>query len=228
MSTNTFSEQLNQHKALHQRSKNAGEKISEMRMKLKNKIDCKDYQDYTLYCGGSLGREDIGSRSDLDLFIISKKENNDIKRLDNIVLFSHLIEINKELGYPEFSNDAQYLETHAFSDILAHLGSPADDNKNLFTVRMLLLLESKFAFNEPLYQKLIEGTIEKYFRDKDHGKDFNPMFLVNDILRYWRTLCLNYEIIRNDKKKALEKKEYQFEIQQNADNIWYYTANHHL
>ena len=204
---NEFSKQLNQHTALTKRRENAIQKISTVRKELAEKIDHKRYQAYTLYCGGSLGREDIGDKSDLDVFIVSEKTADKIKRMDNIVLFSHLVAINNSLSYPEFSNDAQYLETHSFSDILDHLGSPLDDNKNLFTVRMLLLLESKFAFNEELYRKLIKDTIGKYFRDHhSHKKKFNPMFLINDILRYWRTLCLNYEIIRNDANKPWRKK----------------------
>lgn len=30
-----------------------------------------------------------------------------------------------------------------------------------------------------------------------HERNFRPIFLVNDILRYWKTLCLNYENKRN-------------------------------
>jgi hypothetical protein len=40
-----------------------------------------------------------------------------------------------------------------------------------------------------------------YFRDGRGRKGYRPLFLLNDILRYWRTLCINYERSRNDISK---------------------------
>src|SRR5262245_52132623 len=37
-------------------------------------------------------------------------------------------------------------------------------------------------------------VIQSYWRDfSRHKKDFMPAFLANDILRLWRTFCVNYE-----------------------------------
>jgi hypothetical protein len=36
------------------------------------------------------------------------------------------------------------------------IGSPADDYKNFYTARMLLLLESQFLYNEELFNKCVE------------------------------------------------------------------------
>ena len=41
--------------------------------------------------------------------------------------------------------------------------------------------------------------MKTYFRDYEHHpKDFRPTFLINDIIRFWKTLCLNYEHKRNE------------------------------
>src|SRR4029079_13359467 len=38
------------------------------------------------------------------------------------------------------------------------------------------------------------AVIDAYWRDYgDHDTDFRPIFLINDILRYWKLLCLSYE-----------------------------------
>ena len=74
------------------------------------------------------------------------------------------------------------------------LGSPRDDSLNAFTARMLLLLESRPLLNDAVYEELLARIIGFYFRDyEDHRDDFRPNFLLNDILRFWRTLTLNYE-----------------------------------
>jgi hypothetical protein len=74
------------------------------------------------------------------------------------------------------------------------LGGPLDDAKNTFTARMLLLLESRPLLGEDIYEKVIKDVIASYWRDYQlHSTAFMPAFLANDILRMWRTFCVNYE-----------------------------------
>jgi hypothetical protein len=66
---------------------------------------------------------------------------------------------------------------------------------------MLLILESAFLFNEIQFNSARQQVIDRYFKDfHDHSADFRPIFILNDILRFWRTLCLNYEHSREWKK----------------------------
>jgi hypothetical protein len=49
-------------------------------------------------------------------------------------------------------------------------------------------------WGEENYKISREKVVERYFADfHDHRKDFRPIFIFNDVLRFWRTLCLNYE-----------------------------------
>lgn len=202
----TYKEILRNHEKLTTRRKMSEEKLVVIKNEFNDRISQEKHPDISIFCGGSLGRGDLGDKSDLDLFILFNKSANEEKRIETFELFYEIISINKRLGYPQFSNDAQYLKNYSFPDMLKVLGSPQDDNENLFTVRMLLLLESKPIFNDDLYGQHIKSTLDNYFRDS-RGKDsFKPLFLLNDILRYWRTLCLNYEIIRNNSEKPWRKK----------------------
>ncbi len=98
------------------------------------------------------------------------------------------------MGFPTFSGDGKYLEVLSVSEMEAVLGSPRDDSLNAFTARMLLLLESQPLDYEELYETLLKRIIGFYYRDfPDHEAEFVPVFLLNDILRFWRTLTLNYE-----------------------------------
>lgn len=119
-------------------------------------------------------------------------------RIKKTLIDAALIKVCRELGFREFSQDARYLEIHYLDDIIHALGSPSDDFENFFTARMLLLLEGEWVFNELLYKDIIERLISTYYRDyHDHEQTFRPIFLVNDIIRFWKTLCLNYEHGRN-------------------------------
>lgn len=146
-----------------------------------------------IFAAGSLGRLEIGRESDLDLFIVSDKEDSTrVNRLEEIRVFSKLIEINRELKLPEFSGDGRYLKIHNLTELINSTGDAHDDSENFFTTRLLLLLESKSIHNNKLREECIKKIVDNYFKD-GNGKDFVPLFLLNDILRYWRTLCLNYE-----------------------------------
>ena len=84
-----------------------------------------------------------------------------------------------------------YLNHYSLHDLIDTLGKPEDDLMNTFTARLLLLLESKPFVGEKVYESTLEAVIEAYWRDyEDHKDDFIPQFLVNDILRLWRTLCV--------------------------------------
>ncbi len=159
----------------------------------------------TIFVVGSIGRDEVGDNSDLDIFILSKDE---ISQIEQYQIYSKLIKINKNLDFPEFSNDGEFLTIHKLKDLKNLTGSPKDDLSNLFTARMLMLLESKVLFNQKLYTEILKDIVSLYSRDKPDKPDteFNPTFLINDILRYWRTLCLNYEVIRHDADRPWKKK----------------------
>jgi hypothetical protein len=112
------------------------------------------------------------------------------------------------MEFPAPSNDGQFLNIIPLKNILDHLGGPEDDYKNHFTARMLLLLESYPVFGDQAYTHAIEAIVNAYFRDyEDHVENFRPTFLVNDILRFWKTLCLNYEHRRNQAPEARKIKQ---------------------
>lgn len=153
-----------------------------------------DLEGGCVYVTGSFARGEASEFSDLDLFIVSAHEAPRLSELDAICLKADLIRATKELGFPPFSGDGVYLQMHRVSELVESLGSSTDDASNTFTARMLLLLESRALLGEDVYRDAIERVITKYWRDfADHSEAFMPAFLANDILRLWRTFCVNYE-----------------------------------
>jgi predicted nucleotidyltransferase len=156
-----------------------------------------------VYATGSFGRGEASAHSDLDLFIVGKrngrpgpdgKEGSVLKRLDEILLKAELIAATRELGIPEFSGDGRYLVHYSVHDFTKTLGTPEDDVANTFTARLLLLLESCPLVESVVYGEVLDEVIAAYWRDyEDHKEAFLPAFLANDILRLWRTFCVNYE-----------------------------------
>jgi hypothetical protein len=156
-----------------------------------------------VYATGSFGRREAGQHSDLDLFILGKRdgkpgrdgiEGSLLKRLDEICIKADLIEATRKLGIQDFSGDGRYLTHYSVHEFTKTLGTPEDDVTNTFTARLLLLLESCPLLEPDVYRDVTEEVIAAYWRDyADHREDFMPAFLGNDILRLWRTFCVNYE-----------------------------------
>jgi len=162
-----------------------------------------------IYACGSLGRLEFGNASDLDAFYIvdSLKEgcNGPVPKVDCEEFFSVIRQINSMLDFPPPSKGGKYLVFTPREDLF-DIGSQEEDSKNSYTARMLLLLESKPLYNKQVYDKLIEDVVDQYFIDyPDHTENFNPLYLMNDIKRYWYTLCLNYENRRNKNDDRAER-----------------------
>ena len=147
---------------------------------------------FTIILIGSYGRLESSHISDLDFCIIyndgvSSKEKKMIKETINSVfekIFSKKISL--------------FLET-SFSDIITNIGGKDDSSIDL-TTRILILMESIPLIGDKLYNKLISKLckiyLEEYIREGKY-----PLFLTNEIIRFWRTLCIDYRW----KKMEMEK-----------------------
>ena len=158
-----------------------------------------ELSDLAIFTVGSYGRLEASNHSDIDLFFVRGPGNPRVDRRTNeLRLFGRLIDVVAELGFPVLSNDARYLQSHSSRKVLKHMGSAVDDSRNYFTTRMLLLLESRCIQGDASYAQLIDEILWAYYRDfPTHQEDFRPWYLLNDIMRYWNTLLVNYENKRN-------------------------------
>lgn len=200
---------LHTHAALAERIKNSADFLASIQAAASDELG-DEWKNVAFFAAGSLGRFETGKRSDLDVFLLADDENSPaaeraIPKLDEIRLLARLIQINDSLALPEFSGDGRYLKVHGVRRIVSSTGDANDDSENFFTTRLLLLLESKPIWNEALRSKAIGKVLENYFKDGKGRKEFRPLFLLNDILRYWRTICLNYERDRVTSKRWWKK-----------------------
>ena len=148
-------------------------------------------EDVSLTLFGSLARGEWTTKSDLDWALL----------IDGQVEEAHFRifqEVRKKL------NDAGKIEPGttgtfggmAFSQGLVHqIGGSDDTNRNL-TLRLLLLLESMSVGDDVPRQRVIKAILRRYVADdpswtwRSDGKI--PRFLLNDIVRFWRTMAVDF------------------------------------
>lgn len=166
-----------------------------------------------VYATGSFGRLEAYEESDLDLFIVGLDDEADeagtssssLSNLDAILVKSDLIRAVREAGIKDFDGDGKYLYHYSVSEFTRTLGKPEDDANNTLTGRLLMFLESQPLLGVDVYKAIIRKVIDAYWRDyDDHKNEFIPAYLSNDILRLWRTFCVNYEA-RTERKPDSKK-----------------------
>jgi predicted nucleotidyltransferase len=197
--------ELTKHPALNGRRSRSAESLQRVRQRFGNSEFLSGLP-LAVFCAGSLARQEVGKKSDLDIFVTADSDRRLQSRLGEYSVIAELIHLNRELGFDEFSNDGQYLKIYFVDDLTRKTGSPTDDSENSFTTRMLMVLESEPLLHDERYERHVANVLEHYYRDHVGKKSFRPLFLLNDLLRYWRTLCLNYEERREDPSKPWRKK----------------------
>ena len=195
---------------VERRAQHSTQRLSQLRQRIEQIAVLSDFPGLTVYGVGSYARLEASEYSDLDLFFLTDRDlsDPDEPRTKSLRLFGEIIEAARELGFPKFSNDCEYLKFISTEDVLKNLGHPIDDHQNFFTARMLLLLESHCLHNNECFEKIIRRIIHSYFKDyPDHPDTFWPLFLLNDIGRFWKTLLLNYEHKRRQAPSATGHEE---------------------
>jgi len=144
---------------------------------------------YTKTCisvAGSFGRFEASSLSDLDYIIISDDEDeyNNVK--DFLIDIMHKKKLKTPNSSGVFSLRIPTLE-------LINIAGAKYENLDHLAQRMLLLLESKPIFNKQKYEELQLEILNKYLEYLRNEPDKFPLYLLNDTIRYFRWICVNYQ-----------------------------------
>lgn len=156
--------------------------------------------DSTFVMFGSLARNEVTSGSDLDWTLLIDGQC-DTRHLDVTKAIKTLVEKDYKAPGP-----TALFGTMAFSHELVHLiGGEADSNRNT-TRRILLLLESRGMVDDDRVRDRVLRNILKRYLQEDLGyhafHDWQrrvPRFLLNDIVRFWRTMTVDYATKRRDR-----------------------------
>lgn len=156
-----------------------------------------------VYAVGSGGRGELGDHSDLDVFLV--RSGKPRSRMDEARLQTAVFRAMREARFEEPSRDGEFITLHTLEAMIERLGGSRDDPENTFTGRMLLLLESRPLLGSEVYKELVSRSLDAYWKNlAGHQEDYLPIILLNDIVRYWRIVLLNYEARTAERLRELE------------------------
>ena len=164
--------------------------VNELETKLNNDNIC-------VVTTGSYAREEASEESDMDYFVVVRNGKHDLSFKDKEIIINIVNKyVSKDSGDTgTFGDDA----IENLEDMLKNIGGSEDTNIKI-TRRMLLLLESKALYNNSFYDEIIKRIISIYV--KNIKKKQIARFLLNDIIRYYRTITIDFEFKTSENSKS--------------------------
>jgi hypothetical protein len=145
---------------------------------------------FSVALAGSYGRLDAGPRSDADFLIL-------IKHAPSTTAISPVIEhvrsIIQDLDIPLPNPTGLFSSAISIETVTDGIGGK-DDGLHDLARRMVLLLEAKCVYNEKLFRDATQCVLDAYMRYSHKEPDKQPLMLLNEIIRFFRSVCVNYEV----------------------------------
>jgi hypothetical protein len=169
-------------KAIERARKYSEENLVLLRAAVKNLVPA----DEMVVINGSFARREASAGSDIDFYIVTRGEETSTPTWAEAVkeAIAAIVPISP-------AEDGAFAQVERLDTLIRNIGGDYDDNHNI-TRRMLLLLEGEWLFNEDGLKDIRRKILERYIADgiTDHQL---ALFLLNDIVRYYRTMAVDYE-----------------------------------
>lgn len=152
---------------------------------------------FSIIICGSYARREATLSSDLDYFFISddEKTKENIKKNKNY--FSTKVSIN---GIRGPSEGGAFNQIETIDEFINHIGGNSDSNEK-FTRRILCLMEGDSIFGKDRHKEYLKTIISVYVTENTSSHGMST-FLLNDLIRYYRTVFVDFEYKTNHAGKA--------------------------
>ena len=163
--------------------------LNELRTRLED-ISLRD--EVVLVCG-SYARREASPNSDIDFFILSNDTKGNSSPIDRVRTAI------KEVAPHEPSENGAFGGSVDRNQMLENIGGDDDTNRTM-TRRILFLLEGEWLYNKNGLRDFRREILERYIREDmlDHQL---ALFLLNDVIRYYRTVAVDYEFKTAKRRK---------------------------
>lgn len=143
---------------------------------------------------GSYARREPTTGSDLDFFVLVPSMVDDPSWM--AAAEKEILKVVPKLP----STGGAFATITPMDDLSRNIGGDADSNQNI-TRRMLFLLEGEHLTNEQKFLE-IRRTILSQYVDETREDHNIAQYLLNDIIRYWRTMTVDYAFKIKERGKA--------------------------
>lgn len=185
---------LQRHRELRTAEDNSVQKLELIKQHLRENPPPLELGIDVLAVAGSLARREASGLSDIDL-IITTKEETDASGTQAIIQWRRELCATLKIDPP---NEKGVFHQPISRARVESIAGASDEPYDYTSKRILFLLESAPIYNEDGYEKLIDAIIERYADDVRSDSKKNFVFLLNDVVRYFRLVCVNYQQVKSE------------------------------
>jgi predicted nucleotidyltransferase len=160
---------------------------------LTNALSDLDDPNLSVVVTGSLGRGEASHDSDADWVLLVDGPSNP----DHALLARKISDRIREVLPRDVGPTGTFGEIVVSHELVHYIAGTRDSNENL-TRRILLLSESRAVSNPLVRERVIRNVLTRYVvydrsvQSKSGRLQTVPHFLLNDVVRYWRTIASDY------------------------------------
>lgn len=154
-------------------------------VKIRDKLEPIEESNLLVLTCGSYARREASDESDIDYFIVWNHEGGIPSLVKRVCK-----EIGEIVPIAPAANGAFAQSVHR-AKMLEHIGGDDDSNRNI-TRRILFLLEGEWLYNGVEFGSFRREILDRYIQ-KGMADHQLALFLLNDIIRYYRTVAVDYE-----------------------------------
>ena len=180
--------------SLHKAADDTAESLAGLQSALTAELDAGVYSSVGIIVAGSLARSEKTADSDSDCLILI---NGPIEQFDIREMLSLLNQALEEATLKPPGSQGIFGDFTSTSELVGRIGLDSDSNTNT-TRRVLLLTESRSIYGAAVRDSVMDLTLRRYCDDSNpqHRSTANPRnvprFLLNDVVRYWRTVAVDF------------------------------------
>jgi putative nucleotidyltransferase DUF294 len=144
---------------------------------------------YCIAAAGSFGRMEAFEASDLD-FIVLADHDLQADVVDEVT--ETVREVLHETGIEAPNPEGVFSQVTNYAHLIERAGAKEDTLHSL-AQRMLLLMEARPIYNETVFRNALDLALRKYLGYVYDDPEKEPIYLINDLIRYFRSICVNYQ-----------------------------------
>lgn len=166
-------------------------KLEKLRSRL---ADMKIEKNQVVLTCGSYARREASTNSDIDFYIITSQpppQSEGSPDLDALPWIDSVRDAISDIVPVDLAEDGPFSKVQSRDSMVVNIGGENDSNQKI-TRRILFLLEGEWLFNADGLKQVRRKILERYIGETmtDHQL---ALFLLNDIIRFYRTMAVDYE-----------------------------------
>lgn len=186
---------------LREAARHSQEVLSQAKGWLAAKVDPREAPNLDVVALGSYARLEASAESDFDYLVVAygiherSRVTRELLNAADEFIEEFLVDPDDPDRKRRPGGTGIFGRIQAAAELTERIGLEQDTNLS-HTRRLLILEESTSIYQEDKHEELVDAILDRYLADYESPKQGVPRFLLNDVIRYWYTMAVDYQAKR--------------------------------